>query len=91
VGWGPVYNDDQVGSDPQVEARDMIVKVPGTESVKVVRLPLLFNGLAGRVSARAPRLGQHTRAVLEEIGYAAGRMDELSAAGVVLIDEHGES
>jgi hypothetical protein len=29
--------------------------------------------------------------VLEEIGYAAGRMDELSAAGVVLIDEHGES
>jgi len=91
VGWGPVYDDDQVGSDPQVEARNMIVEVPGTGQVKVVRLPILFDGQAGRVGARAPRLGQHTRTVLEEIGYAAGHVDELSAAGIVLIDDHGES
>jgi crotonobetainyl-CoA:carnitine CoA-transferase CaiB-like acyl-CoA transferase len=35
------------------------------------------------VSARAPRLGEHTREVLGALGYDAARIDGLFAQGVV--------
>jgi crotonobetainyl-CoA:carnitine CoA-transferase CaiB-like acyl-CoA transferase len=32
----------------------------------------------------APSLGQHTRSVLESIGYNAAKLDALTAEGVIL-------
>ena len=33
----------------------------------------------------APLLGQHTGAVLTELGYAAAQIDALAAAGVIIL------
>jgi crotonobetainyl-CoA:carnitine CoA-transferase CaiB-like acyl-CoA transferase len=37
----------------------------------------------GRLRSAAPSLGQHTRSVLESIGYDAARLAALAAEGVI--------
>jgi crotonobetainyl-CoA:carnitine CoA-transferase CaiB-like acyl-CoA transferase len=37
----------------------------------------------GRLRSPAPALGQHTRSVLESVGYDADRLASLAAAGVI--------
>jgi formyl-CoA transferase len=40
----------------------------------------------GRLRLAAPSLGQHTRSILESIGYDAARLDALATAGVIKED-----
>ena len=75
---GPVYDLDEVLSDPQVNARHLldVVDYPGggqfpggpvTISAPAVRL----GDTAPAVRRRAPVLGEHTDEVLAELGFAA--------------------
>lgn len=50
--------------------------------VPVVRLPLLVDGAPGHSDSRSPRLGEHTREVLAEAGFAGEAIDELLQTGV---------
>ena len=45
--------------------------------------PMVSFSRSGGVAGPAPLCGQHTDAVLAELGYARARIDELRAAGVV--------
>ncbi|WP_256789928.1 CaiB/BaiF CoA-transferase family protein [Frankia sp. AvcI1] len=103
VGFGPVYDDREITTDEQVVARRMIVDVPGAGDppgagpderggrVRVVRQPVLFDGAGGVIASRAPRLGQHTRPVLRDLGYSDLDVDALVARGVVVTHEGGRS
>ena len=42
-----------------------------------------FSDTPGHIRGPAPRVGEDTRAVLDELGYSGAEMDELKAAGVV--------
>jgi formyl-CoA transferase len=57
-----------------------------SEGVPLVRLPWLVDGEPIAWGAAAPRLGQHTREVLREIGYADSRIDALVASGAVRVE-----
>ena len=42
-----------------------------------------FSETPGRIAGPPPRVGEHTRPILEELGYTGPEMDALKASGVV--------
>ncbi len=68
VPCGPVNTVDQVVRDPQVKAREMLVEVMDAEAgpIRMAGLPIKLSVTPGGVQGRAPRLGEHTDAVLTE-------------------------
>ena len=59
---GPVYNMEQVYSDPQVQAREMVIDVdhPIAGLTKSIGLPVKLSETPGQIRRPAPALGQHT-------------------------------
>jgi crotonobetainyl-CoA:carnitine CoA-transferase CaiB-like acyl-CoA transferase len=89
VPCGPVNNFAQALSDPQVVAREMVVAVPleSGESIRMPGSPIRFSDSSGTRFTRAPRVGEHSRAVLESVlGYSAQRIDGLYSAGAIAGD-----
>ncbi|WP_158747836.1 CaiB/BaiF CoA-transferase family protein [Acidisphaera sp. L21] len=64
---GPVLNYDEVLTDPQILARDMVVATthPITGPFKTLGVPVKLSETAGQVHSPAPRLGEHTAEILE--------------------------
>ena len=51
-----------------------------------MREPSVWSETEPREGGFAPRLGQHTREVLGEVGYSAAEIDGMVAKGVVKTD-----
>jgi crotonobetainyl-CoA:carnitine CoA-transferase CaiB-like acyl-CoA transferase len=82
---GPINKIGQVLADPQVKARDMVVEVEHSRvgTTKAIGLPIKFSDTPGGVLRGAPTLGEHTDAVLAELGYDAARIAALRKEGAV--------
>ncbi len=84
---GPINSVAQVFADPQVRARAMRLDLPATGArggkAPSVRSPLVIDGEPAAAAAAAPRLGEHTDAILSELGLSGGEIAELRAAGAV--------
>jgi formyl-CoA transferase len=81
----PIYEIDQLLDDPHVQARGVIVEAPDDEMGSVLMHNVIprLSDTPGRLRSAAPGLGQHTRSVLESIGYDATRLAALAAEGVI--------
>jgi len=81
----PVYEIDQLIADEHIQARGVIVEAPDDEAGSVLMHNIIprLSDTPGRLRRAAPSLGQHTREVLEAIGYSAQRIAALAADGVV--------
>jgi itaconate CoA-transferase len=68
---------------PQLEARGRWTKV-GSPSGELAALKPPFNldGMEPRMAA-VPALGEHSRRILQELGYGAREIERLAAAGVI--------
>ncbi len=42
-----------------------------------------FSLTPGSLTSHAPELGEHTRAILEQLGYSAAKIDELKNSGII--------
>jgi len=84
---GPVNRIGDMLSDPQVLARDMVIEVdhPKAGRVKALGNPIKFSATPGEVKRAAPLLGEHTREVLESLGYSAAQIAKLHEDGAVLV------
>jgi crotonobetainyl-CoA:carnitine CoA-transferase CaiB-like acyl-CoA transferase len=85
---GPVLSVQQMLAHPQTHARGMVptVQHPVAGAVQTIGLPIKFSATPGGVQDAAPLLGQHTREVLSELGYATAdiaRMLDTGAAKAV--------
>jgi len=83
---GPVLDILQMQADPQAHARDMIVEVdhPVAGQVKTLGHPVKFSETPASIRRAAPTLGQHSREVLHEAGYAADQITTMIASGAVI-------
>lgn len=77
VPCGPVLDMEQVFSDPQVLARQMLVELPHPEvgTFRTTGLPVKLSRTPGAITRRPPLHGEHTDEVLAEAG-----LDELEIA-----------
>ncbi len=81
----PVLTLAEVVRDPHLLARRIFsfFKGPGGRSIPFVRSPWRFNGKRRAVKVRAPRLGQHSRIILSELGYTNADLKEFRKEGVI--------
>ena len=65
---GPVLSYDEVYTDPQILARDMVVETnhPVTGPFRTMGVTVKLSATPGAVRTAAPRLGEHTEAVLNQ-------------------------
>ncbi|HEX2391045.1 MAG TPA: CoA transferase [Casimicrobiaceae bacterium] len=82
---GPVNSIGDALEHPQTRARDMVVEVdhPQAGTTRALGCPLHFSRTPTRITRAAPVLGEHTREVLHEHGYADADIDALVRDGVV--------
>jgi crotonobetainyl-CoA:carnitine CoA-transferase CaiB-like acyl-CoA transferase len=82
---GPVLTIGEMHAHPHTLAREMVVEVDHARAgpVKALGLPVKFSRTPGKVESGAPLLGQHSREVLAEIGYAPAEIEGLMAEGSV--------
>jgi crotonobetainyl-CoA:carnitine CoA-transferase CaiB-like acyl-CoA transferase len=85
VPCGSVRGIDEVFADPQIAAREMVQTLahPTLGEVRVTGFPVKLSETPGEVRTAPPTLGQHTDAVLAELGYASADIARLHADGVV--------
>jgi CoA:oxalate CoA-transferase len=79
-----VNNFKEVFDDPHMIERGIVrdVEHPRLGPMHAVRNPILFDHDSPSVDRHAPTLGEHSEEVLSELGYSAGKINELFAAGV---------
>ncbi len=85
VAYSLVANFDDVVADRQMAANGVFVEIddPVLGRVRTVDTPLKIEGQPKLTRASAPRLGEHTRAILAEIGLGAQEIDALAERRVV--------
>lgn len=80
-----VYSMDEVFTDPQVLAREMVIEVehPTEGKIKQVGIPIKLSDTPGKVRNLSPILGEHTEEILASLGYDKQRINELRQAGAI--------
>jgi crotonobetainyl-CoA:carnitine CoA-transferase CaiB-like acyl-CoA transferase len=93
VACGPIHTVDQVFADPQVARSNLVheLKHPVWGLVKVLGIPVHLSRTPSDVRTPTPLPGQHTREVLEGLGYDRMAIDALVAEGIIEEAKGGDS
>jgi crotonobetainyl-CoA:carnitine CoA-transferase CaiB-like acyl-CoA transferase len=85
VPCGSVRSISEVLADPQLAAREMVAEVqhPTVGAARVIGSPVKLSDTPATVRTAPPILGQHTAAVLGELGYGPDDIERFKKAGVV--------
>ena len=76
---GPVLDIGEMSQHPQVLARKMVQELE--RSIKVIGHPVKYSETPAVIKHGAPKLGQHTKAVLSEAGYTKEEIFAFSSSG----------
>lgn len=87
VPCGVVQDLDQVFSDPQIEAQEMVIETCWQDGAaqRVLGFPVKLGSTPCDLHRPVPRLGGGTEEVLTEAGYSAEEIARLAEAGTVLM------
>lgn len=76
----PVLTLEEMCENPQVAAREMIIKVPNVRGsgreVVVTGVPIKLSDTPGVIKITFPELGEHNREVLQAVGYTLAEIEE---------------
>ena len=81
---GPVYDIAQIMQDPHVIERELVADYPDPDmgAFPMHHVMPRFSRTPGAIRAPAPKLGEHNRALLAEIGVDEAAYAKLVAAGI---------
>ena len=85
VPCGPINDIATALASPQAVAREMVVEVehPRLGPVRQVGIPFKLGATPATIRTAPPLLGEHSNAVLADLGYDAGAIARLRAEGVI--------
>ncbi len=85
VPCGPIRDVLAAFASPEAQARSMTVDVahPSLGVVRQAGIPIEFSATPGEIRSAPPLLGEHTDAILGELGFDAAAIASLRADGVV--------
>jgi crotonobetainyl-CoA:carnitine CoA-transferase CaiB-like acyl-CoA transferase len=80
-----VQDFEDLMSDPQVAHNELIQTIhhPEAGDIRVIGVPVTLSETPGAIRLAPPRVGEHTDAILGELGYSAAQIDALRAEGVI--------
>ena len=81
---GPIYDISQILEDPHFIDREVIAEYPDADmgSFPMHHVVPRLMGTPGAIRAPAPRLGQHNRELLAEVGIDARRYEAMLREGI---------
>ncbi|MCL8383901.1 CaiB/BaiF CoA transferase family protein [Xanthobacter aminoxidans] len=82
---GPIYDTPQIMADPHVAERELLTDYPDAEMglLPMHHVVPRLDQTPGSIRLAAPRLGQHNRELLDEIGMSPEDYQDLQKAGVI--------
>jgi len=86
IGVGPVYDFEEIFSDPHFKHRKVLAEVehPKLGKIKLLNTPFKFSETPAEVRASPPLWGEHTREILRDmLGYKKAQIDHLLKEGVI--------
>jgi crotonobetainyl-CoA:carnitine CoA-transferase CaiB-like acyl-CoA transferase len=90
--YAPITRPEDLFDDPQLNAPGAMLSVTHPEA-GALRLPALPMEMSGRrlgVRLDVPRLGEHSEALLQELGYADDEIAALKRSGVIGVDRNAD-
>ena len=81
----PLQTIDQMMADPQILAREMIVEKehPVAGPLKFTGIPIKFSETPGKITQLPPMKGEHTKAILSELGYTPNEIDDFEKRNII--------
>jgi crotonobetainyl-CoA:carnitine CoA-transferase CaiB-like acyl-CoA transferase len=85
VTFGAVRGPEEVITDPQLRANDIVVPLEGAggKLTSTISSPLQVHGVSKVSAKRAPKIGEHNDEVLLQLGFSAAEIDGLRASGTI--------
>ena len=87
IPFAPVARPGDLFDDPQLNARDRMLEIefPGGRRAKLPRLPIEIGEHDFALRRQSPAIGEHTAAILAELGLDPGEIAELASRDVVAV------
>ena len=85
VPCAPVNTLDHVLTDPQTQARQMIVEIPHPliPDLRLLGLPIKLSETPGSIRLPPPLMGEHAEEVLHDLGYSAADINDFRDRHVI--------
>jgi formyl-CoA transferase len=82
---GPIYDVSQMVDDPHFLERELIADYPDAEMGTFPMAPVVprLSGTPGAIRAPAPKLGEHNRELMAEIGIREKEFKNLVDKGIL--------
>lgn len=81
----PILNLREAMESEAMKARGMVIDLVHESwgAYRQLGIAPKFSLTPGAIRSHAPELGEHTRPILEEIGYSAAQIEQLASSGVI--------
>ncbi len=81
----PVYDYAELFADPQVRHNGIVAAQhhPIAGPIRVVGIPVKLSDTPGEIGAAASQVGEHSRDILQELGYEAAQIDRMQHDEVI--------